>query len=164
VSLGVIGPFWARDELHFDGMIVTRMIGNLNTLQELNIKSAGSCTYTRQLLIASPSLTVLYVLGLCKGSYISGALPRLETFSCIGSDYGNGIVPQFTAEQLKHVWYVELDNVRYSQDCHFYAGQATIRLLDVPPTCECIMTGGHFNADTPRELRSFLNARFETFE
>lgn len=154
VSLGVIGTSWVRDELHSDGMIVTRMIGNLNKLQELNIKSAGSCTYMRQLLIASPTLTVLNVSGLCKASYISGTLPRLETFSCIGGGFGNGIVPQFTAEQLKHVWYDE-------QYCHFYAGQATIGLLDVPPTCECIMIGGGAPAWV---LQNFLGARLETFE
>ena len=166
VSLGVIGTSWVRDELHFDGMIVTRMIGNLDKLQELNIKSAGNCTYTRRLLIASPTLTVLNVSGLCKGSYIAGALPKLETFSCMGGSYGNGIVPQFTAEQLNHVWYVKLDNVMFSDYCHFYAGQATIRLLDVPPTCECIMTtrDARIGMDTPWVLQRFLGARLEIFE
>jgi hypothetical protein len=162
VSLGVVKSQF--NSCHFDGMIVTRMVENLEKIRELTIKGCEGSTGNRQLFIASPTLTALNVSGLCKLSWISGALPRLETFSCKGGWYGNGTVPQFTAEQLKHVWYAKLDNVKYSrQDFHFYAGQATIRLLDVPPTCEFIMSCGGA-VDTPWVLQNFLNARFETFE
>jgi hypothetical protein len=162
VSLGVVKSQF--NSCHFDGMIVTRMVENLEKIRELTIKGCEGSTGNRQLFIASPTLTALNVSGLCKLSWISGALPRLETFSCKGGWYGNGTVPQFTAEQLQHVRYVELDNDEYSrQDCHFYAGEATIPRLDVPPTCEFIMSCGGA-VDMPWVIQNFLNGRFETFE
>jgi hypothetical protein len=162
VSLGVVKS--QLTSIHFDGMIVTRMVENLEKIRELTIKSGEGSTVGRQLFIASPSLTILNVSGLTKSTFISGALPRLETFRYEGGDYGNGIVPQFTAEQLKHVWYVEL--VEYSQvyqDCHFHAGQATVLGLDVPPACEFIMRSRSVVA-MQWVLQNFLHARFETFE
>jgi len=166
VTVGVVG-YENNGELngHFDGMIVTRIVENLDQLRELSVKSNGSCMYGRRIHIASQTLNTLDVSRLSKQSYISGVLPNLTTLLYHANVYGSGIVPEFNAGQLQHVRYVNRHNDEYERECRFYASQATIHRLDVPPTCEIVgLSETPDNISAWGALQLFLHAHFETFD
>jgi len=87
----------------------------------------------------------------------------LTTLIYDGGTYGNGIVPEFNAGQLQYVRYVNQHDNKYARDCHFYASQATIHRLDVPPTCEIVGLSEAPNDMPPWLHQQFLGAHFETF-
>jgi hypothetical protein len=108
--------------------------------------------------IASKKVRVLNVSGLSDHHWISGDLPKLEKliYGCF-----RGIVPKFTKEQSQTV--VSINNRR---DQYFFAGQASIQRMKLPPLCKVIAQGLHrevviksYHDDFEGVYSSFCNAK-----